>query len=1594
MAMVGAVHVVPSGKVYRQIFDAEVQLVRSLGEARARAEQHGVSLDSGKIGLRDMDSRTAGLMSHNQSLWVDNMMYDNGPENQISYRESKTSTLKQTQESEEAIEAREVRGLCDVIVPEKRDSGLLQRIAANRHERHEMAVSDLQKDLADISRVEMESIVLDTGKNLQQKLFESDNKVELLYEQIENSDDSALNNKVLEDIWDEVTEESFKRRHWIKDTEKTLLEMEEKRTDCIAEVLKKYTQLLKEICFLMPADVDRLIHKESMMINQAILANHRAIAKLSVNLMESDLKKEGALRLRWQDLVKRWKSFQKEKIIQDFRNIENNEMSQIPRYVKEELDHLINGLSSLKEKRLHHLCSVSCFVPPTCTKAQVTEWYASLEEIIKQADLLNRQYLERHSSLEEEVCQKCISEAQKCKEQLSDMDICSKEEAEKAIHSVLFPLIEQFKVQFGNERETMHGVLENVSKQMDLQNKQLFRFCEKAVYLWEVLGIGLLQQETAMKQKLESCRQKNDGENQAKEAALDIILDKLRQESSQQQLRNTMGKALAALENIKVGYEKFYQEQVVIVDSYPEMVQTELDLYSSSVSKYFGVKEVYGQDPLPETDELEKEISREDKIPHREMPLHTLYSKVVVPSTGDSELDGSDETLRESHQDHEQSSQVFTGDGIREFPEQKNMDGFGVDDKQGDRQDVGFESGPDQSAHDFDTLGQLENISMDDESDADHKTLEFFTTSRGKTYTIRPWEQKEDNEGASDTSSVGEQSEVEQVFLTEGFVDETTPFNLDLITIPDNLFTELNQMIRLGFYEHLEHWFDETASNSHSVVIAKKEELKSELDLRYHLHLPRSQRIEMDIHNVRAAELLHHSERVDRHCAGVDKALNQLKNDSTSLIENMKQETRNFHSKIVAMEKTFLGPEKSDKLVALTKSLPSVLDSHVSGVQTVMRNYRQHVEEMLGKLCDTNSDFIKSFRLFSEGGNFSPDEVEAYSKKLHKASATIASFEGSIMVDLEGLESLCLEQATEINKKFEDKAQVLTTDKVFLENIQKLLTNLQVKIKSLVVDSNFQTKQINSHLEQIRKKTDACAHPNMDKEALTAEDLYSFVRSVMEEMSKRSVYLSCLLEPSPVFSKPPLQGPIAAASRQETPLRQDSKGTFGTPDSLLNPSRIGKLVLDDAAVSVIKNIMKSKHTGHTEREQGDAETRQPGTHQNPMIAPHPPNRLGSGTLNKKKVLPAKRGEVKQKAPAASGRKLIKPTRFDKKYQLFGEKKEESDNFKGILTSILFESNDTLLYLAEEFYKKKERRNFDRSKFLHESFEECADMLTLKLKSYEKQALEYHNSCLMEFQEQLEEFEKLVSQVPSLVIESHRRQHLESMQSSTEQIRQGFTRDLQKWDLTKEQMKSLLRPSLGHPENIHTLENLCQQEEKRQRQEEEGIENNTKCLQICVAEYTKQFTSSLASLSERLLLEMDDTLTVDDIIPAKTEIPKEKLSTLIRRKRDGLPLEQTEHHPLVVRGGRAWPGISLVDPENTNRSGSTSWQTTASVTTAKTTLSHVSTVEARDAAYLNFLQDTEVELAKILEDSTQQHFEAQRWKAWWTQSVLEIKQLYP
>ncbi|NXM05172.1 CC180 protein, partial [Tyrannus savana] len=88
------------------------------------------------------------------------------------------------------------------------------------------------------------------------------------------------------------------------------------------------------------------------------------------------------------------------------------------------------------------------------------------------------------------------------------------------------------------------------------------------------------------------------------------------------------------------------------------------------------------------------------------------------------------------------------------------------------------------------------------------------------------------------------------------------------------------------------------------------------------------------------------------------------------------------------------------------------------------------------------------------------------------------------------------------------------------------------------------------------------------------------------------------------------------------------------------------------------------------------------------------------------------------------------------------------------------------------------------KDLPETFEDWAEMLNQKLLSYKRQADDYYNFCLREFQDQLKWFEEEVSSVSQLAVDSLLKEHEQKLSSSTGQIQHLFNRQLEEWEKVK------------------------------------------------------------------------------------------------------------------------------------------------------------------------------------------------------------------
>ncbi|XP_077087784.1 coiled-coil domain-containing protein 180 [Siphateles boraxobius] len=1474
--------VLPSGKVYRQMFDAQVQLSLALYDSRRKREA-----DEGDCLLSGEDAADSASQQLNETT--------------VNAIDSGRKRKEDQDDNEEVL------GLPDTVVPEKKNSNIIDRLMEKRQKDHNEAVSQLQTDLASLS-VGFEPLFRQTGKDILVRLSEYNDNVERLMQKIENiSDLMAHSYQDMHEIWSKVCHESSLKQKWIKELDEMYAKYESERKNMIAELLRKYTSKLEKISYLMPCDVHRLIDNEAMMINQALLANRRALAKLCLNLMEKHLQIDIFQRLNWEEKLQDWKRIKLIDAVDRFKDFMNSPHIQNPINIQDTLRTVRSDQKTLGEKRIQTLEILRDMTPPRISESSVAEWYSALSVINEQIDCIHVATMEKLRKNYENNWQVCLAEVDLFETEVSTFRFTS-DEIQNIVNVEILPLIGQCQTQMDIYLVKLDKAFESLAKTTAYESKCLFKFMCGMAQLWEIHCEGLLNREQQLQMSLESISQVHNQENQKKEAPLDMMLDKLRQESSEEALKDSLEKTLAYLEEVKNGYIQIYKEEVETVECYPSIVLQELQAYNLSVSQFFSVKEVYGQ-------------NSED--------VCQLYPSLKLDQ---SMTDIKNERLKKELEVKPRGAQKphFNNQGSSAFSSSCDLD-------------------------DQDCKALAFSVSQ---------TKETFTTAKGNVYNCYGFHATHDEDL------------------------ETNLKETELVLYPKAFIVELLKDVRQTFFSHLEERFHIILTNTMTVVEAKNEKLKAELELRLQLHQPRAKRIEMDIHNVRAAELVLHRECVDRHCKGILEVLEDCRTDIQELQIQKNKMTEDFQMQIYSREKDFTFASNYEKINKLCTSLQTNLDKHISIIQTLQRDFRQKMEFKMEGLREANVQIMRSFKLFSEGGNFTPQEIEVFQSHLERMDKRIDSAEGAMMQDMEEKESKCLEQVKDIVRKFEEKFSFLAIELKFLAKMQQIFNNTRVQIKSEALKSNMQKKTIDNMLSDLKEMTVEYDQPSPDKKIVAIVEITSLTNSLMEELQKRCQYLDCFLDASMAVPRPqtPLQGAFAVAARTRSRILEKTGSQDG--DSLLHPSRIGVSFLDDAAVGIIKGLLKVGKAKEVKEVNID-----PTERHSSAARLHSP--LGSVQRSGKSTSQSGIETLRRKSVESmtTQRRVSKPNRFDKKFLIFGSKPEEqkdSVSFKASITSILWKANDILLLVAEEFYKKKERRSIIRSEQLQETFDQCAEEIQKRLLIYQSQSHDYHNSCLQEFQVQLKAIELFLSSVPEKLFSKLRDQYLEELTQSMKQIQNQFELVQQHSEQKRREHSGQLRVRLSHPACETELKQLVEAEDERQREQRQTIHNNRQEVQACILKYAEEFVTALSRLAEALLFQFDNLITIHEVQVGRAEQKRENISTLIRQAQTGLLLED-KSSALVEKGSRTWSGICYFGSTDDSTFHKQA-QETATITTAKTTLGHFKTIEVRDTMHELYWRRVQEELDKSQRECDAQERQLKQWHDHWQSQLTTLASL--
>ncbi|KAL2079811.1 hypothetical protein ACEWY4_025555 [Coilia grayii] len=1359
---------------------------------------------------------------------------------------------------------------------EVKGSDIVERLKEKKLNDHTEAVVQMHQDLAVIS-IHYESRIRHQAENTLCQLAKYDTTVESLMRKTDCvSNLESFSIQELHELWDSVILQSANRREWVKKLDVNLENNISEQTAVISTLLRKYTQILEKFSYVLPCDVHRLMDSEAMMINQAMLCNKRAVAKLILNLMEDDLQKEALQQLRWED--------------KDFISSPDLQCSED---ILATLDTLNKSQAEYSKERLTVLKAIKTMAPPDCSKSLVTTWYSSLSAVNDRIDCIHIDTMEKLKKYYEDIWQICLAKVEDFKEEVRTNGL-PVEEIQDVVETELLPLIGKTQKEVEEQLEVLDRAFECLAKQATGLSKLLLKFLQSACQLWEMHNLDLQQRQKQLQVQLEELHNVHKQEQLKKDAQLEIMLDKLRQENSEEALKFTLDKIKGSLEELNAGFMTIHKKEIDIVDGYIAMAVEELQIYSMEVSRFFSVKEIYCQ--VPEE-------------------LQALYpclqtnaiSKVILKRKKTNQNQGQ----KYSYSDPVGSSSPNHCNSFPNYlPSPKHVD----------------------------CLQEL----------YDSSRREFFTSTKGNTY-----------------------SAVKFVVPYAKDYQDPTITKIEQVIYPTGILINLLTDVRIAFFDHLEMWYSSVLANSVHIISAKKVELEAEHALRLHLHQPRAKRIEKDIYNVRSAELVFHRDHVDKHCKAVLHSLANYRSEFQDLQMQQHKLTADFRTYICGMEDMFNLATKSDILVNLSAVLQPNLEKHINVIQASQRHFREKLEQKLQDLRGANVQFMKSIRLFSEGGNFTPKETEPYQKRLEKIAKRIDSFDETLSLDMENTEYKCLEQAKDIMVRFEEKFQFLAVDLKFLEKIQGTLTNIQVQIKSEVSNSNMQNKKLSNLLNDLDIMVQACSNLGPEK-TVTLEEVLTFTTTLFADLRARCVYLDYFLDSSMAVQlfDSPLQGPFAVAARPH--CQKEQKGTSSSlPDGFFHPSSIGVSFIDDMAVGVVRGLLrlskpKVPQDNHTESPERISAAVTVG---GPSSATQKRSHSGLESLRRRS---------QESITTQSVKRFSKPTRFDKRFQVFGSKVEEQSipSFKGIVTNILWKANDGILQVAEDFYKKKERRPITRHQYLQETFEQFAEEINRRLLQYKSQAQDYHNSCLHELRQQLKDCEESLSKLPEVLISNLTEQCLVSLNRDMDLERQKLAVILKKNEQKKKELREQLSVRLGHPACSVELQRLQNMEEQREMELSTAINRTTLLLKDALRKHGENFVTTLAALTKSLLFQMDNLLTIDDVNGEHLE-SKDNLTTA------GVTVEEPSYD--MFRGKFTWKGLAYLDLPDEVSMEQPSRQT-ASVTTAKTTLVHLKAIQAQDTAYQFFLQRYKEKLAQVSAETDAQMADLQGWQKHWMEQL--------
>ncbi|XP_032433445.1 uncharacterized protein ccdc180 isoform X3 [Xiphophorus hellerii] len=911
---------IPGGKVYRQLFDAQAQLSRSLLAGR-RVQ------------------RTGSLSP----------VYSKTPE----------SSSRWQQRSDVVDGSADVIRLPDRLAIDGSSFGIIDKLTKRRMKKHDEALRQQEAELHHLSQV-CELEVRSICEQLVSSLEEVDLRLDILKDRIGQQPVSLQG---LRSLWEEADGEMRQKKSRVSEMQQKLKTCDDGRSLEITKILKKQLLRLEQIGFLSPPDVHRLIHAKAMMLNQSLLANQRSSARLVLLLQDQNLQQELVLRLHWEESLDHWRTGRVEEMLEELRTVcssREGERNLFSDQMKQNQEVLVQQRSEV----IYKICSL---VPPTCSVALASNWFNELTAINQQIAGLHADMREQLQRFYEDTWQRYRAEAQRSQEALSTLQL-SDQQVEDIASSRLLPLIGQ---QQRDDEERLAGLDEcrdSVDRHVLGVSRWVSEVMRAVALLWETHCRRVKRREEELEAQGQLVKQTQQLLVERMMGPVDAVLAALRQESRQEVLDLCLDQVLEQLKDIRDSCRPSLSQQCDLLDQLPAVLMEELYAYSNAVSSFF-------------------------RLSHRHRPSLADLPNVSVSSirTG---LD--QESSSHSEMFHPRSELISR-----------------------------------EAGYSFSTLRFLSEAASS-LSQLYNSSTTNFTSSGGVVYT-------------------GPAFRCPAPDLPD-FIQET-----HLSVFPVELLSHTLTRTRILVLDHIEQSFKDLLGSAVAMVTEKKEVVRLEHELSLTPEYVRTQ-----IYEPRLVELQLHRQLVDTFSEDVSNILTSCRRELHDLQVSIHKKNLELFDLLTSHKTTLQELQTSiqrdhqivlllpfrKRLEVFGAALQEQLDRHAEDTLRCQTNFKRMIRGLLEEARKKAAELQKSFRTFKEGGDYAPQEVKVFQKKMKEEIKRLSSTEDSIFSDLEVFESKSLLQLRKVLAPLDDKFSSLQAEVLFTEEVQKIISRTQIQIKA------------------------------------------------------------------------------------------------------------------------------------------------------------------------------------------------------------------------------------------------------------------------------------------------------------------------------------------------------------------------------------------------------------------------------------------------------------------------------------------------------------------------------------------------------------------